>query len=137
MCYEIIDHTADLGISVRGKDINNMFENAGLALFDVILNAEKIEEKKSYDISLDSNTIEDLMVNWLSELIYVFESEELVFKRFNIIINEKNKLHLSAVCYGEVFNKIKHGSKIDVKAITYHNLNIDKEKNEARILFDV
>ena len=91
MCYEIINHTADLGIFVHGNDINNMFENAGFALFDVMLNAEKIEEKVEYNITIESNTIDDLMVNWLSELIYVFETEDLVFKRFNINISEKIK----------------------------------------------
>ena len=73
--YKTFDHTADLGIEVYGEDQNQLFSNAGFALFDLIAEADTIEVKTSLDLTVEEMNLEDLMVNWLRELLYLHQSE--------------------------------------------------------------
>ncbi len=136
--YEIFDHTADVGIVVRGKTLEEMFEKAAYAMFDIILNANKIQPAGKYKVSLSSPTLEDLLVDWLSELLYVFSTELFVMGKFEVkILKHKNGYSLNATCWGEPYKRRKHGIKTEIKAVTYHELEINPEKGYAKVLFDI
>jgi SHS2 domain-containing protein len=135
--FDIIEHTADIGIIVHGSDMKELFANAALALFTLITEPERIEEKESYDIELTSLDMESLLVSWLNELLYVFEVEHMVFTRFDI--TSLSSTQLKARCYGEKLDLKRHTIKREVKAATYHMLSITSEHKwyKAQVIFDI
>ena len=135
--FEIIDHTADVGIVAYGADVEDLFSNAALAMFSLITELESIEEKLHFDLKVSSEDRDSLLVEWLNELIYLFDVEHILFNRFDIESLTHNQL--KAVCYGETFDPMKHKIKIEVKAATYHMLKLDKNGGgyKAQIIFDI
>ncbi len=135
--FEIIDHTADVGIVAYGADIEELFSNAALALFSLITAPESIEEKLHFDLKVNSEDRDSLLVEWLNELIYLFDVEHILFNRFDIKSLTRNQL--KAICYGETFDPMKHKIKVGVKAATYHMLKLDKNGGgyKAQIIFDI
>jgi SHS2 domain-containing protein len=137
MRYRTFDHTADLGIEVYGEDQNQLFSNAGFALFDLITEADKIEVKTSLDLTVEEMNLEDLMVNWLRELLYLHQSERYLFRDF--IIHENSEKLLRATLKGEKFDPLRHELIREIKAVTYHQIKVAHEKEMwvSRIVFDI
>jgi SHS2 domain-containing protein len=135
--FEIVDHTADVGIIAYGADIGELFSNAALALFSLITEPESIEEKLHLDLEVSSEDRESLLVEWLNELIYCFDVKHVLFSRFDIEVLTYSKL--KATCYGEDFDPLKHKIKIGVKAATYHMLKLDNSNDSyrAQIILDI
>ena len=135
--FEVIDHTADVGIIAYGANIKQLFSNAALALFSLITDAESIVERSRRYVEVISEDRDSLLVEWLNELIYLFDGEHLLFSRFTIESLSNNQL--KAACYGEKFNPQKHKIKMGVKAATYHMLNVNKGSHgyEVQIILDV
>ncbi len=136
--YEILEHTADVAVLVRGETIEELFEKAAYAMFDTITYAEKVEPVGKYKVSVSSSTLEDLLVDYLSELLYVFSVEYFVMSDFNVIIHKSDSgFHLKGVALGEPFSMEKHGLKTEIKAVTYHELEINLKEKYAKVLFDI
>jgi len=134
--FEIIEHTADVGIIARGATLSQTFANAARALFSIITELENVAEVLHRDIELVASDQESLLVAWLNEFIYLFDTENILFKRFEI--SELNNTRLKARSYGEKVDKSKHELKTGVKAATYHMLRIDKDDGwQAQVLFDI
>jgi SHS2 domain-containing protein len=135
--FEVINHTADVGIIAYGADIEELFSNAALALFSLIIEPESIKEKLHLDLEVSSEDIDSLLVEWLNELIYLFDVKHVLFNHFDI----KSLTHngLTATCYGEDFDPMKHKIKVGVKAATYHMLELDKSDDgfKAQVILDV
>ena len=134
--FEILDHTADAGIIAYGASMNQAFANAAKGLFSLITELDSIEELFQLDIELVAPDRESLLVEWLNELIYLFDAENVVFKRFDI--TELNDTQLKARSYGEKVDSSKHKLKMGVKAATYHMLKVDKTNGcKVQVLFDI
>jgi len=134
--FEIIDHTADVGIIAYGADMKQAFANAGRALFSLITELDGVEEVIHRDAELTATDEESLLVEWLNELIYQFDTEGVIFKRFDII--QLDNTRLKARGYGEKVDKSRHKLKIGVKAATYHMLKVDKGDGcKVQVLFDI
>jgi len=134
--FEIIDHTADVGIIAYGADISQAFANAARALFSLITELDNVAEVLHRDIEVTASDQESLLVQWLNELIYLFDVEHILFKRFDI--TKLNNTQLKARNYGEKVDRSKHKLKIGVKATTYHMLKVDKGDGcQIQVLFDI
>jgi len=134
--FEIVDHTADVGIIAYGADVSQAFTNAARALFSLITELDNVEEFLHRDIELTAPDEESLLVEWLNELIYLFDTENIIFKRFDV--TKLNNTHLKARSYGEKVDSSKHRLKTGVKAATYHMLKIDKGNDyQVKVLFDI
>jgi len=134
--FEIINHTADVGIRAYGTNIGQAFANAAGALFSLIAELDNVGEVIYRDIEITAQDQESLLVEWLNELIYLFDVENIIFKRFDII--ELNNTRLKARGYGEKVDNSKHKLKTGVKAATYHMLRVDKgEGCQVQVLFDI
>ena len=134
--FEIVDHTADVGIIAYGADISQAFANAARALFSLITELDDVAEVLHRDTELTASDEESLLVQWLNELIYLFDVENIIFKRFDI--TELNNTQLKARGYGEKVNNSKHELKTGVKAATYHMLKVEKNNGyQAQVLFDI
>ena len=135
--YILIDHTADIGIDVFGATLQEIFTHAAFALFDIITDLSKVEGKIEYKISISGIDKEQLLVNWLSELLYLHDVKNLLFKDFYVVDIQDTQLNASI--WGEVFSEDKHVIKTEIKAVTYHCLSIIQEDHhwKARVIFDV
>ena len=134
--FEIMNHTADVGIIAYGTDMKEAFANAAKGLFSLIAELDDVDEVAYRDIKLTTTDQESLLVEWLNELIYLFDTENIIFKRFDI--TEISDTHLKARSYGQEVDSSKHKLKTGVKAATYHMLKIDQSNgSRVQVLFDI
>ena len=135
--FEVIDHTADVGIIAYGTDIEELFSNAALALFSLITELESIENIFHLDLEVSSQDIDSLLIEWLNELIYLVDVKHILFNKFDIKTLTNNRL--KATCYGEDFDAMKHTLKVGVKAATYHMLKLDESDDgfKAQVILDI
>ena len=135
--FEILDHTADIGLIVYGEDLKTLFENAGEAFFHLITDLRKVRRRVERRIEVRGEALERLMVDWLSELLYLHDVENLLFKGFKVeSVGEEG---LKAIVKGEPFQEGLHVIKTEVKAVTYHRIEVRKENSKwkAQIIFDL
>ena len=133
--FEFIEHTADIGFRAYGSTLAEAYANAGYALFSIITNPRAVREVESRRLHLQEDNPEALLFEWLNSLIYLFDTETILFKRFEIDHFEDGKL--SATCYGEKYDPSRHQLKIEVKSATYYMLKVDKERNYVQIIVDI
>lgn len=135
--YILIDHTADIGIDVFGDSLKELFSNAAFAMFDIIADLSNVKNKDEYRISVSGVDREQLLVNWLSELLYVHDVKGLLFKDFTI--TNITDTQLDAIVRGERYKDGIHVIKTEMKAVTYHNLSIIRKDSQwqGRIIFDL
>ena len=135
--YELIDHTADVGVKAFGKTLPEAYENAAKAMFDIITDNSEIDSVGQYNIELDSTDLEQLLVDFLSELLYLNSAKNIVFGFFKVNLDEK-KNKITAVVCGEKFNISKHKIGAEIKAVTYHMLEVKNKKPiHVQVLFDI
>jgi SHS2 domain-containing protein len=135
--FEILDHTADIGLIVYGSNLKALFENAGEAFFHLITDLKKVRRRVERRINIGGESLDRLMVDWLSELLYLHDVENLLFKGFKVeSIGEDG---LRAVVKGEPFQEQTHVIKTEVKAVTYHQIEVRQENGgwRAQIIFDL
>ncbi len=134
MKYRVLEHTADAMVEVFGKDLDERFENAAYALFDQITDVSKVEPKGELRIVMDAEGREQLLVDFLQELLFVQDLEDFVFSEFDVKTDGKK---LEAVCAGEKFDPAKHTKRSVVKGVTYHRLEFNDKESKVTLLFDV
>ena len=134
--FEIVDHTADAGIIAYGTDMKQAFASAATGLFSLITELDDVHEVLHRDIEVTALDKESLLVEWLNALIYQFDTENIIFKRFDI--TELNNTQLRARSYGEKVDSSRHRLKTGVKGATYHMLKVDKTDGfRVQVLFDI
>jgi len=140
--YKFLDHTADVSVEACGTTLEEAFEQTVYSLMETITPSLRlISPKTERIITIEAEDKEALLFDFLSEFLYIFDVEELIFNQIKIqpITKEKNTYHLKAVAKGEKFNKLKHEPGTEVKAITYSFMDIEQKKNEVKIkiVFDI
>jgi len=135
--YETFDHTADLGIRIFGTTYEEVMTNAAYALFDLLTDLDRVRETFSYSIHVEAAEREELLVCWLSELLFLFESQGYLFKRFQF--SHLDQRSLQAVAHGEIFASSRHEFKTEIKAVTYHQVAVGEKDGvwEGRVIFDI
>ncbi len=137
MRYNLTDHTADFGIHVFGSDLNNLFENAASAMFDVITDMEKLQGLNEHKIHVKGDDWPDLMVNWLREMLFLWTGRELLAKKISILSLCEYELTASIMC--DPYDPDNHFIKNEIKAVTYHQIEVYGAPTgwESKIIFDV
>lgn len=134
--YSQFEHTADIGISATGSDLRELFTNFALGLFDVICDMGKVSPIEEIKVNISSSDLESLLVKWLNELVYIFDSKRMLLSQFDIKAVDHDSL--TAVVSGEKIDPKRHELRLSVKAATYHQLSIKKNKQyEGKIILDV
>ena len=135
--YKTFNHTADLGIEVYAKDQKQLFVNAGFSLFDLITDMHKVEAKTSLPLSVEGMNLEDLMVSWLSELLYFHQVKGYLFTHFTI--HDVSEKAIKANVKGEKFDPHRHELIREIKAVTYHQIKVACVNGTwiSRIVFDI
>lgn len=135
--YEIIEHTADIGIRSFGATESEAFENAARGMFSLMGELDSVREVAEFSVSVDAEDRETLLVEWLNELIYIFESNGVLLKNFRV--TDLGETHLAGTATGEPLDTDRHQLKADIKAATYHMLKVKETAQgwETDVIFDV
>ncbi len=136
--YEYLEHTADMGLLVRGKSLSELLRNAAQGLFETIAVVDTVDETDAIEIQLRAPSVEELFVAWLDELIFRHETEEVFFCRAEI--RRCSETEMCAVVYGESANFEKHEVYTEIKSVTYHQLKVQEKENGswyAQVIFDL
>ena len=135
--YEIIDHTADLGMVVKGADARDLFTNAAYAMTDLMIEGDMGGKGAKRRITIEGDDYSDLMVRWLGEILYLFAAEKLLARR--IVIKSMSPTRLQAVLSMIRFNGARHQILREIKAVTYHQITVEEKPHgwEARVIFDI
>ena len=135
--YRLIDHTADFGMQVFGSDSQELFTNAALALFDVITEMDVLKGCNSCNITASGEDWPDLMINWLREVLYLWNGKEMLVKSVQILSLSEN--NISAKIYFDAYMPDRHIIKTEIKAVTYHQIQVKSSPSgwKAQIIFDI
>jgi len=135
--YELLDHTADLGIEVSAATVEGLFEEAALAMFDLLTDLSRVDPKVARRIDVAGVDREDLLVGWLGELLSICGAENLLFGRFRV--EALGDRRLSATAEGEPFDASRHVIKRELKAVTHHAARVREDQRGVRgqVIFDV
>jgi SHS2 domain-containing protein len=138
MAYETFEHTADLGLRVCSDSRRELFEDAARGLFSMLLvNPEDVRPLLEKKYAIAGDELDYLLFDWLAELLYTFETENLLFCRFDVEIGEQG---LRATCWGEPVDISRHKMDHEVKAITYHGLRVQEQDDGnwlAEVIVDI
>jgi SHS2 domain-containing protein len=137
--FEFVEHTADIAARLTGDTVGALFEAAAAALTDAITDRSCVRSTDSFTVTLDGSDLDVLLVDWLEELLYRFETEGLLVGDSDVAIAEGDRVVLNAHIGGERRDAARHPIKVLVKAITFHGLHITKTDNgyEATVVFDI
>jgi SHS2 domain-containing protein len=130
-CYEYIDHTADIGIRGYGKTFLETLVNVAQGMFAAINDMKHVDAVESLPVDITAATPEDLVVQFLSYLLYLHDAEKFIAKEYQIKLTEPNQIQ-GTLC-GERFNPNKHYLYDEVKAVTYHQLLVEQKDDRWTI----
>ena len=134
--YEYFEATADIGLRAYGNDIEEAFENAGLAIFNIISDTSNIAPSIEIEFEVTSEDEVSLLYDYLEELLFYHETEFMLFSQFQVEIDED--FHLKARIKGEGINWDKHERKTEIKAITFHKMAVRKTDSvEVQAIVDL
>lgn len=134
MRYRLLEHTADSMVEAYGKDLGERFANAAFAMFDQMTDASKVVPKGELKIVLEGESKEQLLVDFLQELLFLHDTEGLVFSEFDVKTDGRK---LECAARGEKFDDRRHPKRALVKGVTYHGLEFDEKEGSITVLFDV
>jgi protein archease len=123
--YETFDHTADIGIRAFGRTPEEVFIHAAEALFNVLTDLGSIRGRLTREVEVRGSDLEDLLVRWLGELLYLCEGEGYLFQEFSIV--QLTPTSLKAAARGERFDPARHEFKTEIKAVTYHQVEVSQK----------
>jgi SHS2 domain-containing protein len=122
--YRLLEHPADVGIEAFGRNLKEAFEQAALGVTSIIVDPASVDPSEQRFVALKSTDTENLLVRWLSEIIYLYDGEDFLLS--DVTISRLTRGELEATLVGEKAVEGKHELKMDVKAITYHQLKVDE-----------
>jgi SHS2 domain-containing protein len=135
--FEFLEHTADVYIAAHGATLAEAFENAALAMFEVMTDTEKVSPDLEDSVEVEAEDEYALLYSWLEALLVKFETKNMLYSKFKISsIDETSEgFRVKAAVWGEKFNAEKHTQKVGVKAVTYHRMEIIKDIDTVRLEF--
>jgi SHS2 domain-containing protein len=135
--FETFDHTADLGLRIRAADLDTLFAEAARALFATIVeDLNSVEPRQQVHVQLSEEKLDYLLFDWLKELLYRFDSEQMLFGRFEVKVSATG---ISGTARGELLDSARHKLLHEVKAITYHGLRVEQTADGwlAEVIVDI
>ena len=134
--FELFDHTADVGIVAYGNNLKEAYANVAYGMFSLIADLKEVHEEIQRDIDIQALDRESLVVDWLNELLYIFDVDHVIFSRFEITALSQSKLRAKA--YGEKIDTSRHQLKTEVKAATYHLLKVEEGNGfKIQVILDI
>jgi len=133
--FEWVEHPSDVGFRAYGRDLAEAFENAALALFEVMVDTSKVEPKREATVELEAEDEEALLYDWLERFLYLHDAEGLVMSKFEVeeLSSTDSGIRIKAKAWGESFDQGRHDPRTEVKAITYHMMEIKRGKERCSV----
>lgn len=140
--FELFDHTADLGLRVRAVSLEELLRESARGILAMqVANPEAVRPVETKTIKLSADDAAYLLFDWLSELLFAFESNKLLLSEFDVALEQSDRrLTVRAVCRGEPMDQNRHVMEHEVKAITYHDLRVEQEPGGtwfAEVIVDI
>lgn len=142
--YQFLENVAiaDIAYEAYGRSMNELFENAAFAIFELSANLKTVDSKERLEFELENENIENLLYDFLSEILFLKDSKYMIFKKVKVLIKQNNKntkYQLKAVLEGDKINPEKQQLENDIKAVTMHMFEVKKEKNQwkATVVVDI
>lgn len=134
---EYIEHTADVGLKITAPSIEQLFMLAAEGMFEIIIPERKVNSTEKIKVTVNAIDREELIINWLSELNFLFQTRQFLLKKVAAL--EISDIFLSATIYGEKINPAKHPVETEIKAVTFHKLYVRQQEKiwTAQIIFDI
>ncbi|HLB70997.1 MAG: archease [Candidatus Methanoperedens sp.] len=131
--------TADAAFEVKGRTLEELFRDAAIATFEVMVEMKSVKNEITKTIELENQTVDGLLFDWLSELVYLKDAEAIVFSKFDVNIRKNDVYKLNAIASGEGIDPEKHNLRSDVKAVTYHMYEVKEAKDHwsAKVILDI
>lgn len=129
--FEILEHTADIGLRAWGATLQEAFENAATALSAIVVELDDIEPRIAYPIAASGDDDQSLLVNWLNEALYYLDARRIVLRRFRI--EHFGDGRVAGQAWGEPRDPVKHRPKVIVKGVTYHQLKIEQRPDGCQV----
>ena len=135
--FEFLEHTADVYIRAHGKTMEEAYENSALAMFEVMTDTDKITQMQEDTLDVEAEDQYALLYNWLEALLVKFETENMLYSKFQITNWEETdeNFKFKAKIWGEKFDPHKHPQRVGVKAVTYHRMVIIRERDQVVLEF--
>jgi SHS2 domain-containing protein len=135
--YEVFEHTADIGLHAFGSTLDELFIHAAQGMQSLLVSPEQVRVVTSREISVEGHDSISLLIAWLNELIFLFDTEYLLFRDFSIEVSSDT--HLSGRASGEAYDVQRHELSSAIKAVTWHEAAITRTDDGylARIIFDL
>ena len=136
-CFRILEHTADIGFEAFGSTLPEVFENAAVALAHLIAEPATVEPREEIRIQVTGANAPDLLVNWLSEVLFQHDAERWLFHDFRVASLDDHAV--TGIAWGEKIDPARHQTNLMVKAITYHQLSLQQTAGgwRARVYVDI
>ena len=135
--FEFLEHTADVYIRARGKIMEEAYENAALAMFEVMTDTDKIAQMQEETLEVEAEDQYALLYSWLEALLVKFETENMIYSKFQVTNWKETdeNFRFKAKIWGEKFDPKKHPQRVGVKAVTYHRMVIIRERDQVLLEF--
>jgi len=135
--YEVFEHTADVGLHAFGRTLPELFVHAAQGMESLLVPAEEVHVVTSRQIIVDGHDTISLLIAWLNELVFLFDTEYLLFRDF--VIETINETQVTGRASGEPYDSQRHHLSSAIKAVTWHEAAITRldETYQARIIFDL
>ena len=138
MSYKLLDHATDAVIEITASNLKEAFVVAGQSVVDITLDSEKVEEKEQRTFKVTGKDLRYLLFNWLEEVNYQLITEGFAIRRFSLDISKNSEYKLNATAYGEPLDLQKHRFRVEIKAPTFHEMEINEGKQVVmRFLLDL
>ena len=137
--FELIEHTADVGVRAYGATLSQAFENAALGMFSIVTEPEEVSPVQDFDLELGAEDLRDLLHEWLSRLLALSQVNGVLFSSFRVELGARpgGGVELRGVASGEPADPSRHAYKTEIKAVTRHMLEVREDPPSVRVLFDI
>jgi SHS2 domain-containing protein len=134
--FELFDHTADIGLRLARPVLSDLYRDAAYALFALIAPKSEFQPLVQKKVQVQGDDSEQLLVNWLSELNFLFLTDQYAPAKINVSVN--NDI-INAVLWGEIVDPDKHDIELEIKAVTYHKIYVKQDGDlwRAQVIFDI
>lgn len=131
--------SADAAFEATGRTLEELFSDAAIATFEVMADTNTVKQLLTREIELENESVDGLLIDWLSELVFLKDTETILFSVFDVNIRKNDVYILKAVAKGEKIDREKHSLRSDVKAVTYHMFEVTKKGDNwtARVVLDI
>ena len=135
--FRLIDHTGDMGFEVSGTDAADLFGRAGWVLLSLLADLSTVKEGSGFEIEAEGHDLEELLVSFLGEILYLHDAKDLVFRRVEVLSGPDKTV--KAALYGEEFDPERHTILRQIKAVTYHGISVKETGGRwaARVILDI